>query len=411
MATPHVAGGAALLLQRHPKWTPAQVKSALVLTGHPVYTGSGHTDETLATREGGGLIDLAAANDPLLFSAPATVSLGFLGPAQSKSSTVRLSDAGGGAGVWTAALDVQRGVSGVSVSVAGAVTVPGQFTLKAAQTGRREGDVTGFVVLRRGSVTRRVPFWLRASTPQLGRDRHTSIAKPATYRGTTRGRAARVSCYRYPTDPAAVGVARCLRGPEQVFRLRLRHRTANFGVRIVSHGRGVRVEPRVVRAGDENRLTGYAGLPLDLNPYRTQYSRPIPVAGAERPDRGLYDIVFDTPSRRYAGPFAFRLWIGDTKPPHVRLLTKRVADNDIRLRVTDAGSGVDPSTFHATLDGTQVPVRYRKGVGRISVGYVTRAGRHTMTLRVSDYQESKNMENTGPILPNTASFRGTFVSR
>jgi subtilisin family serine protease len=51
MATPHVAGGAALLLQRHPKWTPAQVKSALVLTGHPVYTGSGHTDETLATRE------------------------------------------------------------------------------------------------------------------------------------------------------------------------------------------------------------------------------------------------------------------------------------------------------------------------------------------------------------------------
>jgi hypothetical protein len=88
-----------------------------------------------------------------------------------------------------------------------------------------------------------------------------------------------------------------------------------------------------------------------------------------------------------------------------------VADNDIRLRVTDAGSGVDPSTFHATLDGTQVPVRYRKGVGRISVGYVTRAGRHTLTVRVSDYQESKNMENTGPILPNTASFRGTFVSR
>jgi subtilisin family serine protease len=411
MATPHVAGGAALLLQRHPRWTPAQVKSALVLTGHPVFTDVGHGREVPATREGGGLIDLAAANDPLVFSEPATVSLGFLAPGQSKSAVVRLTDAGGGAGLWTAALDVQHGVSGVSVSVDNAVTVPGQLALKASQTGRREGDVTGFVVLRRGTVTRRVPFWFHAATPQLARDRHTTIARPGIYRGTTHGRAARANCYRYPTDTSPLGVAPCLRGPEQVFRLRLRRPVANFGVRLVSQAKGVRVQPRVVRAGDENRLTGYAGLPLDLNPYRSTFSRPIEVAGAERPDAALYDIVFDTPSRRYAGAFTFRFWVGDTKPPHVRLLTKRVRDNDILLRITDAGSGVDPSSLHATLDGSAVPVRYRHGIGRISVGYVSRAGRHTVTVRVSDYQEAKNMENTGPILPNTASFRGTFLSR
>ena len=38
MASPHVAGGAALLMQRHPTWTPAQIKSALVSTGDPVWT-------------------------------------------------------------------------------------------------------------------------------------------------------------------------------------------------------------------------------------------------------------------------------------------------------------------------------------------------------------------------------------
>src|SRR5947209_2448250 len=40
MATPHVAGAAALLLQRHPSWTVAQVKSALVLTGDPAHVGT-----------------------------------------------------------------------------------------------------------------------------------------------------------------------------------------------------------------------------------------------------------------------------------------------------------------------------------------------------------------------------------
>jgi len=39
MSAPHVAGAAAVLRQRHPTWTPAQIKSALVLTGVPVHNG------------------------------------------------------------------------------------------------------------------------------------------------------------------------------------------------------------------------------------------------------------------------------------------------------------------------------------------------------------------------------------
>ena len=41
MASPQVAGGAALLKQQHPGWTVAQIKSALVQTADPVHDGRG----------------------------------------------------------------------------------------------------------------------------------------------------------------------------------------------------------------------------------------------------------------------------------------------------------------------------------------------------------------------------------
>src|SRR5207253_1719527 len=68
MASPHVAGGAALLRQRHPNWTVAQIKSALVQTGRPVWTGPLHRIEVPPSREGGGMIDLPKADRPLLFA-------------------------------------------------------------------------------------------------------------------------------------------------------------------------------------------------------------------------------------------------------------------------------------------------------------------------------------------------------
>jgi hypothetical protein len=41
---------------------------------------------------------------------------------------------------------------------------------------------------------------------------------------------------------------------------------------------------------------------------------------------------------------------------------------------------------------------YARGVARVS-GLAN--GRHSVTLRAADYQETKNMEDIGPILPNT----------
>src|SRR4029079_14899867 len=50
MASPHVAGAAALLRQRHPTWTVAQIKSALESTGDEVHPGGADGDAATLPR-------------------------------------------------------------------------------------------------------------------------------------------------------------------------------------------------------------------------------------------------------------------------------------------------------------------------------------------------------------------------
>ncbi|WP_394621585.1 S8 family serine peptidase [Lentzea sp. JNUCC 0626] len=69
MATPHVAGAAALLRQQHPEWTPAQVKSVLATTAKP-------TEGVSAFDQGAGRIDVAKAVNQVL-TADTTVNLGL----------------------------------------------------------------------------------------------------------------------------------------------------------------------------------------------------------------------------------------------------------------------------------------------------------------------------------------------
>jgi hypothetical protein len=59
-----------------------------------------------------------------------------------------------------------------------------------------------------------------------------------------------------------------------------------------------------------------------------------------------------------------------------------------------------------------VAVRYRHGRATISTRALgSKRGRHRLVFRASDYQEAKNMENSGPILPNTRTLSAGFVLR
>jgi hypothetical protein len=304
-----------------------------------------------------------------------------------------------------------------SVTTPATVQAPGSLEVRVSVgSGAGESDVTGFVILSKGTDTRRIPFWLRVTSPQLRRHRHGRLRRTGTYRGNTSGKPALVDSYRYPDNPSGAGIPVDLRGPEQVFSVRLTKRVANFGVAILREAPGVSIQPRVVAHDDENRLTGYPALPINLNPYLAGFFKPESVAGAILPEPGTYDVVFDSTSRATAGRFTFRFWLDDRTRPTVRLLTHGVAaGGSLRLKVVDRGSGVDPRLLGATVDGVRIPVSYSRasGIARIALarlGPLT-AGAHTLVFQASDYQESRNMEDVGPILPNTRTLRTRFRVR
>ncbi|HEY2208656.1 MAG TPA: S8 family serine peptidase [Gaiellaceae bacterium] len=411
MATPHVSGGAALLLQRHPTWTVEQVKSALASTGDPVRPASG-SGPVSTLRQGGGRIALARADQPLLFTDPTSLGWGLVRRGFSGTTHLSTTDAGGGSAPWSVSVEPQSMPRGATLTPLASSLVAGQvlsLRLSVSRTARA-GDATGFVVLTRGGAVRRVAFWFHVDVPRLGLDPRRTLRRPGVYRGNTAGQSSRVSTYRYPERALAPGVPTRLGGPEQVFRFTLRRKVANFGAVILEHARGVRVSPRLVADADENRVVGYTGIPANLNPYQA-FGRAEPVVGAVLPDPGAYDFVFDTPTRGKPGAFTFRFWVNDTSPPSIRRLARtNLVGRPIRLAVRDSGSGVDPLSLHVRVNGARTPFTYSGGILSIRTTKL-RPGKAHVVVEASDYQEAKNMEDVGPVLPNTRTLRTTVTLR
>ncbi|MET9581828.1 S8 family serine peptidase [Streptomyces sp. NPDC006539] len=88
MATPHVAGAAALLAQQHPDWGAQQLKDALISTSHTV-------PGTKVTEQGGGRIDLATAMGAVTATGSVTLAPLHIGDSgKQQGATVRYTNTG-----------------------------------------------------------------------------------------------------------------------------------------------------------------------------------------------------------------------------------------------------------------------------------------------------------------------------
>jgi minor extracellular serine protease Vpr len=91
MSTPHIAGSAAVLLDLHPDWSPAQVKSALVNRADLVVTDAvTGTHDVGPTAQGGGRENLSVAADATTWMDPVSASFGRVTIGHPTSVTITL---------------------------------------------------------------------------------------------------------------------------------------------------------------------------------------------------------------------------------------------------------------------------------------------------------------------------------
>jgi subtilisin family serine protease len=426
MATPHVAGSAALLVQAHPDWTPAEIKSALMSTAGPAWGNTQRTQEAPVLLEGAGLVNVNAANDPKIFIGPSSLSLGDLrsggGPARA-STLVSVSDAGGGGGTWTIELQPQAATAGASIDVPPSVTLTPGGTVDFPFTARVDGgappgDDYGFVVLRRGSDERRIPYLFLVTQAHLESAPQQEIKRVQT--GDTREGPSHADVYRFPSDPFGppptyTGPGMNEDGSEQVYVMHVNFPVVNAGAAVVAESSNALVEPWLLGSKDENDVQGYPGTPTNVNALSLDFRLDVGAAGLVFPRVGRYYVSVDSgrdlfTGRSFAGRYVLRSWFNDVTPPRLRILTTRVTAGRPLLAaiVTDRGSGVDPLSLVVAYRDILLGAALYDPVSGLALFPIPReaptipSGKLLATVVASDYQESKNVDQAGAnILPNT----------
>jgi subtilisin family serine protease len=431
MSAPHVSGSVALLVQRHPGWTPQQIKSALMTTAGPSWSDTARTVEAPVVLGGSGLVNLPRADDPKLFTAPSSLSFDDLNvnaAARSDARLVRITDAGDGAGEWQVGVQPQAATAGATVSVVSSVTLaPGgeaQLNVTArAPAGAAPGDNYGFVLLRRGDVTRRIAYYFAVERPALESVQATPLRQFQL--GDTINGTSRVSQYRFPAAPFGpppdyVGPPMREDGAEKLYVTNLSEPAANMGVAVALRDSDAPIDPWLLGSKDENDVQGLAGTPVNVNSLTFDFMFDVGTAGAALPRPKAYYIAVDSNRDEFTnqldpGRFVLRSWVNDVFPPLVLPVTTTVSAGRPTLvaRVIDGAFG-EPASG---VDGFSLVIQVRNllvgaalydqssGLALFPLPSpvpALRPGRIQTIVAASDLQESKNINTMGSdIMPNT----------
>ena len=159
MATPHLAGSAAIVRQQHPTWTAAQVRSAIVNTAERDAVKDFQTGTKLVSDvniKGAGRENLEQAVGATVALDPVSVSFGAVpsGAGQTKMFDVTLTNISGAAATFQIGIDSpSRGVS-YSVNASNVALGPGESaTVTVTMTATKsttKGDHQGWLTLRSG---------------------------------------------------------------------------------------------------------------------------------------------------------------------------------------------------------------------------------------------------------------------
>jgi len=427
MATPHIAGAAALILERHPNWSAAEVKSALMSTAGPAWSDTAATQEASVLLEGAGLANVLAADDPKIFTDPQSLSFEKIDVAngdQRKSLLLSVSDAGDGGGTWTVSLAPQAQTSGVQIETPGSVTLPsGGFmaipVTVVAPASAGTGENYGFVELTGNGVTRRVPYSFLVERPALAGVAAVPLKKLQT--GNTAQGPNRVSQYCCPSEPFGppatyTGAPMNETGSEHLYYKDINEPVVNWGVSIWAETAGAVVDPFVLGSKDENDVEGYAGIPTDVNDLTFDANLDVGAAGASFPRLQRFYVSVDSGTDEFTGAsekgqYLLNSWVNDLTPPATVILTKRVTAGRplIVAGALDAQSGVDPLSLTIGYKGALVGAsQYDPTSGLTVFGIPDTApalkpGKVAVTFQASDYQEAKNINTVGDaLMPNTS---------
>lgn len=145
MATPHLAGSAAVIKQLHPTWTPEQIKSALSSRAkRPVWDHVTGAAPVSAIVRGGGRVNLDTAKDVNVTFSPPNFSFGQVKPkkeAQSVSRPITFTNVTSSSLAWNTAP-----IPSCAVLIGGSVVTVATFTVSSTSGSVAAGNSVTVVV-------------------------------------------------------------------------------------------------------------------------------------------------------------------------------------------------------------------------------------------------------------------------